>query len=266
MTLKSHKIDEIKSAKELLRIDSRYGQVLNCKRNLLIGIIAFFFVSYLLAIISLKDGKIDSELVGFVFVASVLFMTAVLVIRKSSQTRGSTFLITEKGILLEPDIVEYWVDIKEYGWEIFKGFTRLSTTNKGEGTCLIIINKGFFQRNILRWTGHSVLALYGIFFTPEQIQEIEKIFNQYDIKNNKNITYIKFTNKENSKKTNLNYIGILQILLCVVIPTIAIIILKILGILKVDFYILLFVFGVIDTVLIILIIWQSKKNRRGNEK
>lgn len=265
MMLKRRKIDEIKSARELLRIDSRYGKVQNFKRNMLIGIIAIFLVLYTLAILFLMDKKIDDEQIAFIFASLIIFILVVIVVRKSAQTRGSTFLITEKGILLGSDIVEYWADIYGYGWETLKGFTRLSTSSKGEGTCLIIFNKGLFQRNILRWTSHSVLAQYGIFFTPEQIQEAEMIFNQHGIKKNKDFTYVKATNK-NGTKINPNYVLSLQILLWVVIPTSALILLKILRILYLNVYALLIYLVVMDTVLIILLIWLWRKSRRGNEK
>ncbi len=181
MTWNRRKVREIKSALELLRIDSIYKKVQSFNRNLLIVIIALFFIMYILAILFFMNKKINNEQLAIIFALSAIFILIVIIIKKSAQRRGSTFLITEKGILLEPDIAEYWADIKEYGWETFKGFSRLSVSDKGEGTCLIIFNNGFFQRNILRWSWHSVLTQHGIFFSPEQIEETEKIFQKFGI-------------------------------------------------------------------------------------
>jgi hypothetical protein len=181
------KIDEIKSAKELFKIDSNYRKVQSFKRNLLIGLIAIFFILYLSMILFFMNKEIKNEQLAIVLSFLVIFILIVIVINKSAQRRGSAFLITEKGVLLEPDIAEYWTDIKGYGWETFKGFSRLSVSEKGEGTCLIIFNKGFFQRNILRWSWHSVLTQHGIFFLPEQIEETEKIFQKFGINRNSGI-------------------------------------------------------------------------------
>lgn len=177
------KISEIKAAKELLKINSNYKKVQNSKRNMLVGIVAFLFIAYLLMLLFFMNKETISELLAIFFSLLVIFIIIVIVVYKSAQRRGSTFLITEKGILLEPDIAEYWTDVKGYGWETFKGISRLAMSGKGEGICLIIFNKGIFQRNILRWSWHSVLTQHGIFFSPEQIKETENIFHDYGINN-----------------------------------------------------------------------------------
>jgi energy-coupling factor transporter transmembrane protein EcfT len=181
MTWKRKKIREVKSAKELLRIDSSYKKVQRSKRNLLIGIIAFFIIIYLSIILFFINKEIKSEQLAIVISILFIFILIVFIINKSNQRRGSTFLITEKGILLEPDIAEYWMDIKGYEWETFKCFSKLTVSGKGKGMCLIILNKGFSQRNILRWSWHSLLTQHGIFFSPEQVKETEKIFSKFGI-------------------------------------------------------------------------------------
>ncbi len=138
MTWKRKKTREIKSAKELLRIHSSYKKVQSSKRNLLIGTIALLLIIYLSIILFFTNKEMKSEQLAIVFSFLIIFILIVFVINKSTQRRGSTFLITEKGILLEPDIAEYWMDIKGYEWETFRGFSRLTVSDKGKGSSLLL--------------------------------------------------------------------------------------------------------------------------------
>jgi hypothetical protein len=127
----------------------------------------------------------------------VALSTALLLAAFSAE--GIPLIFTEKGIYLSPRVAELWEDIEEYGWETFRGMRRTSLSRQGEGTTLYIINKGF-QHNIEPYFNHSVLSQYGIFFTPEQIQEAEKIFSQYGIRRIKNMAYVETTKEEDDKK------------------------------------------------------------------
>jgi hypothetical protein len=82
---------------------------------------------------------------------------------------------------MEPWIAELWEDIEQYGWESFRGASRVALSKKGEGTCLYIRNKGLWQRNIESWFAHSALSQYGIFFNKEQVETAEAIFKAQEI-------------------------------------------------------------------------------------
>jgi len=201
------------------------------------------------------------ERIAVSFMVFSLMMGVFLPITKILTTRGNPLLITKRGIALAPSMAEFWEDIQEYGWQSFKGWNKIYFSRKyGEGVTLLIINKGLSQRNILPYPVHSALANWAVFFTPEQIQLVEHIFNQHGIKKNIDSLYVEATNKD-GKKINSNYVLILQ-MFCVVIPTLALILLKTLNILTVKhFYVLLIFLVIMDTALIILLIWQSRKRK-----
>ena len=119
----------------------------------------------------------------FIWVAiiSMLFGLILAVIYRFSKGRGNPLIFTERGIVIDPLLVETWEDIETFRWEKFQGLTRISFSSKGEGMCLQIVNKGVIQRNIETWTGHTMMAQYGIFFTKEQMKETEIIFQKYGI-------------------------------------------------------------------------------------
>lgn len=258
---KRKKIKEIQEARELMRIESRFKKASAFIRNISIGsIIVFYFLSLYFYLMNTMD-KSTEERIAMALTAFSVIIMLIVVVNKILTTRGNPLIITKKGIAFDHDIAEFWDDIQEYGWESFKGWKKMYLSRKyGEGITLLIINKGLWQRNILPNPSHSLLANWAVFFTPEQIQEAENIFNKYGIKKNKEWTYVEATNKD-GKKINSNYVLLLQII-CIVIPTFALILLKILGILVVNyFYVLLIFLAVMDAVLIILLIWQSKKRQ-----
>lgn len=180
---KRKKIQEIRSAPELLRVNSFYKQPTDLRRNILIAIIVILFVFYLSIMMFVLNEKSVGERVAFIFATAMMLGIALFVFFTSYRRRDSSFVITEKGVFAEPGIAEFWEDIQEYGWEPFKSWNRVALSRKyGEGITLRIINKGLFQRNIERWIWHSVLTQYGIFFNPEQVQMTDKIFQKYGIK------------------------------------------------------------------------------------
>jgi hypothetical protein len=100
-----------------------------------------------------------------------------------SGTLGQLLIITDKGIA-GPHVAELWEDIDCYSWENYKGATKIfgpTVFSACEGVCLRIKNKGIFPRT-LDGHGHSMLAQFLIFFSPEQIAAAENIFNQHGIK------------------------------------------------------------------------------------
>ncbi len=83
--------------------------------------------------------------------------------------------------------------MESYGWEEFKGLSKISFNPKEEGKSLYVINKGTFQRNLETWTGHTMLAQYGIYFNAEEIKKIEGIFNKHGLKKQDQECDISFT-------------------------------------------------------------------------
>ncbi len=255
------RLKEIREARELLRIESRFKKAPDFVRNILFGAVIVIYSGFLFFYLTSTVDNSAGERIAISFVVLSCIMGVFFPINKILTTRGNPLLITERGIALAPSMAEFWEDIQEYGWQSFQGLNKIYCSRKyGEGVTLLIINKGLSQRNILPYPEHSALANWAVFFTPEQSRVVEHIFNQHGIKKNKDWAYVEATNND-GKKINSNYVLVFQIF-CVVIPTIAIILLNILGILAFKhFYALLAFLIIMDTAVIILLIWQSRKRK-----
>ena len=115
--LKKKKIQEIQSAPELLRINSRYKKMTDSSKKLFIALILVLFVAYLsICMVFLKE-KGGSEQIAFISLTAVLLAIALFVFYTTNRRKGSPFIITEKGLFAEPGIAEYWEDIESYAWE-----------------------------------------------------------------------------------------------------------------------------------------------------
>ena len=178
---KSKKIREILSAKELLRVASVHIRISKSIRFLFVIVISMVFLLAFIYVLMVFDREAPMPIRIYLLIGIAgLYGLSVAVLMRSTN-RGNPLIITERGIVIIPAIVEVWEDLEKYGWETFTGTQRVSLTSKGEGTCLYIINKGNFQRNIESWTGHTSLSQYGIFFRPEQIIEAEKILRRFGL-------------------------------------------------------------------------------------
>lgn len=257
--LKRNKSKEILSAKELLRIDSINIRISKTTRGILILLASFIYLFLLIfGLLSVATGAPLIIKLSWVFLISLVFIIMLLIITKII-IRSSPLRMTERGIIIDPYLVELWEDIDSYGWETFKGLSKMSFSSKGEGTCLYILNKGTFQRNVETWTGHTMLAQYGIFFTPEQIQETEKIFQRFGIKKIAELDFKKADLETKAERSAFNVSRIVtQITLYVVIPTISMFVLYKLKLISIGFLPLLVFFGIIDIALISVIIWGAK--------
>ena len=174
MIRKKQKIREILIGNELLRIESIHRKVPKWIRYTALLIIS---IGYILALLIRLN---EEELWLWVSAISVLYVLILLVIIRMTN-EGNLFIVTEKGIVVDPYLAELWEDIEGYGWETFKGLNRISLSAK-ERTCLLVVNKGRFQRNHENISNHSMLAQHGIFFNSEQIAKAEVIFGQFGIR------------------------------------------------------------------------------------
>lgn len=175
MISKTNKINNILSAKELLRVTSVEKKIPEFLKYIFIILITAVYLYTL----NINQGE-DTFMIWIVIV-SMLYLLILVVVIRFTKGRGASLVITEKGVVINPMLAETWEDINRYGWETFKGTTKTSFFSKREGTSLLILNKGTFQRNIETWTGHTMLGQYGILFTLEQIEKADRIFKEYGI-------------------------------------------------------------------------------------
>lgn len=166
------KIEEIRSSPELLRINSRYTGAEVLAKFFLILIVLFLIVFYEDIISLIKGKSLDEQLVlismAVFFLASVIFT-----IYKINQNRGKTFIATEKGLFIEPGLAEFWKDIDEYRWNT--SAEKDLPFGQSEGTSTLIFNKkGACPKTF-------DLMQYGIFFTPDQVQQVDNICNRLGI-------------------------------------------------------------------------------------
>ena len=169
------KMRDILAAPALLRIEP---QDIKFPEKLQIGIILLISAGYAFLVYGMI-GHFKLELLG-VTGAYVFIIVAILMLGQKS----TPLVITNRGILKYPYVAEFWEDIESYTWETFTGSTRLPIQPGDSVATLYLVNKGGIlrQRNIENRTGHTVLANCGIFFSPEQIESTDKIFQEHGIK------------------------------------------------------------------------------------
>lgn len=264
---KRTKIKQISSAKELLRVDSINTKISKTARVLLVSLVSCIFLLLFTGglFLVVKDAPLNIKMawafmILLIYIVTLLFVTRII-------TRSAPLIITERGFVIGSYSAEFWEDIEEYGWETFKGWGKISFSPHRAGICLYIKNKGYSQRNLENWTGHSMLAQYGIFFTPEQIAETDKIFQQHGIPRIKGMEYKAEISKTETKKSkNLSRLIFAPIMLYVVIPTVSVLSLSWFRFVKFDFTTCAIIFGVIDTAMIAAILWVAKSKKNSSEQ
>lgn len=191
--LKSKKIREIRSEPELLRINSRYKKMTDFSKKLFIAFILILFIAYLsICMVFLKE-KGGSEQIAFISLTAILLAIALFVFYTTNRRKGSPLIITEKGVFAEPGIAEFWEDIESYAWEEYMGALNKTDFSANDyRISLLIYTKNFWNTNIeakaprtLSFRDHSMLSQYGVFFTPDEVEETNKIFQSFGIKRHK---------------------------------------------------------------------------------
>jgi hypothetical protein len=169
------KTEEIRLSPELLRINSLYTGGGGLAKILLILIVALPLVFYEDIIHIIKDKSPDEQLV---LVAMAVFFLAAFFFTfyKMTQNSGKVLIVTEKGFFIEPELAEFWKDIDEYRWNVPSGANKDMLTGQNEGISLLLFN------NKGAWPEAFDLMQYNIFFTTEQMQQMDNTCNRLGIK------------------------------------------------------------------------------------
>ncbi|PKN39348.1 MAG: hypothetical protein CVU62_03915 [Deltaproteobacteria bacterium HGW-Deltaproteobacteria-2] len=169
------KIEDIRLSPELLRINSRFTGGGGLAKILLILIVALPLIFYKDIIHIIKDKSPDEQLVltaMAVFFLAAFFFT----LYKMTQNSGKVLIVTEKGFFIEPGLAEFWKDIDEYRWNVPSAANKDLFSGQNEGTSLLFFN------NKGAWPKTFDLMQYNIFFTPDQMQQVDTICNRMGIK------------------------------------------------------------------------------------
>lgn len=169
------KIDEIRSASELLRLESRYAKAGTPTKFFLILLFVLLLVFYKDIMDLLKEKSLEQQLmlVGmFLFFLAALIFTVYMI----NLQRGKTLIVTDKGLFIEPTLAQFWKEIDEYRWSSSEAVSKFLLFGKTEGTSLLLFN----NKRALPKTYN--LIQYGMFFTPQQIEQVDQLCKRLEIK------------------------------------------------------------------------------------
>jgi len=169
------KIEEIRTAPEVLRIEARSagGEAALKLFLLLLAALLFVYRESFLGMFREKTTQQQIVLGGMIlfFLAAVLLTLYVMKRRK-----GTTLVVTEKGLFVEPSLAQFWRDIEEYQWRDSPNVNNLLFSGmKQEATLFLVNNKG-------AWPKIYDLGRYGIFFTPQQMRQWDDLCKRLGIK------------------------------------------------------------------------------------
>ncbi|HON58872.1 MAG TPA: hypothetical protein P5040_03640 [Smithella sp.] len=167
-------VDEILQGPELLRINPRPDSSEGLLKLFLVfgGLLLVFF--YKDAVGLLREKPLNQQLV--LIGMTVLFAgVAIFAIFKSRQIQSKVLIITEKGAFMGPLFAQRWQDISEYQWNTVGGKGNPFLEKQSNPSLFLYNNKG-------SWPKTYDLAKYGIFFTTDQVQYLESLFNRLGIK------------------------------------------------------------------------------------
>ena len=153
---------------ELLRIDSRNEQGRTIIIAFLAGIFLLFFY-YFKDVVNFIKGKAFDQQFVLAFMAALFLAALVGTIFKINRARRKTLIMTEKGFYIEPMLAEFWNDIAEYKWNTVQDASGNPIAGSGKEKSLLL-----FFNNQGSSPGICDLAQYGIFFTTDQIQQVER--------------------------------------------------------------------------------------------
>lgn len=179
---------EILTAPELLKVEAEGMQLSKITRALMVGTLTLLYCMFIGgSIYNIANHRIkntEAYLQAFVpmsVIATALLAVASLLITKKNR---SSLVFTEVGLAGTAMFSAKYEDLGGYAWESSSGFLATGKTSKEtKKTLFITANKGWFQesRYVTRM-GTSVLASFGYYFTPEQIQKAEEIMASRGIK------------------------------------------------------------------------------------
>lgn len=169
------KIDEIRTASEVLRIEAQYARGEGALKLFVLLFVALLFV-YHEDLIGMLKGKTTQQqivLAGMI----LLFMAAlVLTLYMMKRRKGKALVVTEKGLFAESSFAQFWQDIDEYKWHVSPNLNNLLFSGQKHGASLLLVN------NKGAWPRIYDLAQQGIFFTPQQVQQVDDLCKRLGIK------------------------------------------------------------------------------------
>lgn len=169
------KIEEIRLSSELLRIQSGYERSEVFLKLFIVGtfLLLLFFHQDIISVI--KEKSPDEQLV-LIAIPVFFLLSVIFAIYQINRRRGKAFIGTEKGFFIDPLLADFWKDISEYKWNTATNVYRdLFSGKKQEMSLLLYNNKGNLPKIY-------DLAMYGIFFTVDQVQYMDGIFSRLGIK------------------------------------------------------------------------------------
>lgn len=169
------KIEEIRTAPELLRIDAQHTRGEGALKLFLLLLVALLFVYHEDLIGMLKDKTKEQQIVlagMFLIFGAALVFTLYMMKRR----RGKTLVVTEKGLFVEASLAQFWQDIDEYRWHVSPDLNNFLFSGQKHGLSLLLVN------NKGAWPKVYDLAPHGIFFTPPQIRQVDDLCRHRGIK------------------------------------------------------------------------------------
>lgn len=162
------KIEEIRRAPEILRVDAQYATGEGALKLFLLLLVAALFVYYrdLIGVLKEKTTQQQIVLIGMIlfFLAALVFTLYMMKLR-----RNKTLVVTEKGLFVEASFAQFWQDIYEYRWNDTPYLNNLLSSGPKRGASLFLVkNKGAWPK--LYDLGHQ-----GFLFTPQQMQQVDDL-------------------------------------------------------------------------------------------
>ncbi|HPD56075.1 MAG TPA: hypothetical protein P5294_02115 [Smithellaceae bacterium] len=169
------KIEEIRTAPEALRIEAQHARGEGALKLFLLLLVALLFVYHQDLIRMLKDKTKEQQIVlagmFLVFGAALVFTLYMM-----KRGKGKILVMTEKGLFVEPSFAQLWQDIDEYSWHVSPDLNNFLFSGQKHGATLLLVNnKGV-------WPKVYDLAPHGIFFTPQQIKQVDDLCARLGIK------------------------------------------------------------------------------------
>ncbi|MBJ6751066.1 hypothetical protein [Geomonas anaerohicana] len=179
---------KILTAPELLKVEAEGMQLSKFTRVLMVGTLTLLYCMFIggsvYNIVNHRIKNTEAYLQVFVpmsVIATAFLAVASLLIIKMNR---SSLVFTEIGIAGTAMFSAVYEDLGGYAWEASSGLLATGQTSREpKKTLFITANKGWFPevRYVTRM-GTSVLASFGYYFKPDQIQKAEEILASRGIK------------------------------------------------------------------------------------
>lgn len=181
----NRKIKDVLAGKELLRINSQHKQLPTQKKKWIFIVITIMYGLGMLYSLWFYWGQ--SPLI-FLLPAMItaLYCICLILFLSFTSNKGNPLIFTEKGIVLPYITASNWNEIESYGWEDYTGWSKVpgpSVFSASGGITLHVNLRGTMEL-FSGWRavrGGNILATYLIFFSPEQITQVESVFSEFGV-------------------------------------------------------------------------------------